>query len=259
MSKIIVDFWQTFTAGFPKLQSTCPEKFFEKKFEKRRFLTSFVLWLKKFGTWANNVRQGLPKVHSACPGELLEKIKKSEKRMVSQYLSYLEGKFVVLWAKDFLNLWQNKLRCVFQNFILRVQGTFLRKSTFWKWWFYCNFSALSEQIWSFEGKILWRLTSNLLYGFRNRNLGVQWNKLRSFFGEKLSFFNLLSTLTKLFLVFGKKLSPRGVKTAFGESRSRLWGFFLKKRLWFSEIFAPWAESFRTLSKKIQSRVLRFTF
>ena len=83
LSKIIVDFCQTFTAGFPKLQSTCPEKFFEEKNEKRRFLTSFVLWVKKFGTWANKFRQGLPKVHSARPGELLEKKKNSEKRMVS--------------------------------------------------------------------------------------------------------------------------------------------------------------------------------
>ena len=83
LSKIIVDFCQTFTAGFPKLQSTCPEKFFEKKIEKRRFLTNFVLWVKKKGPWANKFRHGLPNMHSACPGELLRKIKIVKKRMVS--------------------------------------------------------------------------------------------------------------------------------------------------------------------------------
>ena len=67
------------------------------------------------------------------------------------------------------------------------RGRFWGKNTFWKWWFYCNFSALSEQIWSFEGKLLWRLTNNLLYGFRNRNLGIQRNKLRSFLGKVMVF------------------------------------------------------------------------
>ena len=83
LSKIIVDFCQTFTAGFPKFQSTCPEKFSEKRKEKRGFLSNFVFWVKKFGTWANKFRQGLPKVHSACLGELLEETKSSEKRLVS--------------------------------------------------------------------------------------------------------------------------------------------------------------------------------
>ena len=56
------------------------------------------------------------------------------------------------------------------------------------------------------------------------------------------------------IIFGfweKKLSPRGVKTALGESRSRLWGFFLKKKLWFSVIFAPWAEKVRTFAKHLR--------
>ena len=83
LSKIIVDFCQTFTAGFPKFQSTCPEKFSEKRNEKRGFLSNFVFWVKKFGTWANKFRQDLPKVHSACLGELLEETKSSEKRLVS--------------------------------------------------------------------------------------------------------------------------------------------------------------------------------
>ena len=56
---------------------------FEKKIEKRRFLTNFVLWVKKFATWATKFRQGLPKVHSACPKVLLEEKKTSERRMVS--------------------------------------------------------------------------------------------------------------------------------------------------------------------------------
>ena len=80
LSKIIVDFCQTFTAGFPKLQFTCPEKFFEEKNEKRRFISNFVFWVKKFGTWANKFRHGLPKVHSACPETLLEEIKISGKK-----------------------------------------------------------------------------------------------------------------------------------------------------------------------------------
>ena len=83
LSKITVVFCQTFTAGFPKFQSTCPGKFSEKRKEKRRFFSNFVLWVKKFGTWANKFRQGLPKVHSAYLGELLEETKISEKRMVS--------------------------------------------------------------------------------------------------------------------------------------------------------------------------------
>ena len=138
-----------------------------------------------------------------------------------------------------------KIAVCFSELHSTCPGHVLRKNTFWKWWFYCNFSALSEQIWSFEGKFLWRLTNTLLYGFRNRNIGVQGNKLRNFFREKLWFFNLLSTLTKIFLVFGKKPSPRGVKIAFSESRWRLWGFFWKKN-WFFVFFAPLRKSFGLL-------------
>ena len=58
-------------------------EFWEKNWKKKISFTSFVLWVKKFGTWANKFRQGLPKVHSACPGEFLEKNKNSEKRIVS--------------------------------------------------------------------------------------------------------------------------------------------------------------------------------
>ena len=129
-------------------------------------------------------------------------------------------------------------------------GDNFEENPFWKWWFCCNFSALSEQNRSFGGNFSWRLTNNLLYGFRNRNLGVQGNKLRIFFWEKLWFFNLLSILTKIFLVFGKKPSPRGVKSAFGESRWRLWGFFLKKKLIFC--------NFCTLSGKVSDFCKTFT-
>ena len=115
LSKIIVDFCQTFTAGFPKLQSTCPEKFFEKKIEKRRFLSNFVLSVKTFGTWANNIRQGLPKVHSACQGELLEKNKNSEKK--NGFLVHLVpwGKVCRTLSKRFSKLMAEKIAVCFSE------------------------------------------------------------------------------------------------------------------------------------------------
>ena len=46
---------QTFTAGFSKLQSTCPEKNFEReKIKKRWFLSNFVLWVRKMDFGQNN-------------------------------------------------------------------------------------------------------------------------------------------------------------------------------------------------------------
>ena len=104
------------------------ENFWEKKIEKRRFLSNFVLWVKKFGTRVNKFRQGLPKVHSACPGPLLEEIKAREKRMVSKYLSCLEGNFFVLWAKKFLTFWQKICVVFFRTSFYVSRGRFWGKT-----------------------------------------------------------------------------------------------------------------------------------
>ena len=188
--------------------------------------------MKKFGTWANKFWQGLPKVHYACPETLLQEIKNTGKKNCLLVPLVPWGKICRTLSKRFPKFMSDKIAVCFSELHSTCPGDVFQEKNFWKWWFYCISSALTEQIWSFGGKFLWRLTNNLLYGFRNRNLGIQWNKLRSFFGKSYGF-SIFSVLwPKYFWFLGKKPSPRGVKTAFGESRWRLWGLFLKKKLIF---------------------------
>ena len=161
------------------------------------------------------------------------------------------GKLFRPLSKKVLKLLAKNLRCAFQNFILRVQGTFLRKSTFWKWWFYCNFSALSEQIWSFEGKFLWRLTNSLPYGFRNRNLGVQGNELRSFFLGKVMVFQSSLYFDQNIFGFWEKTFAKGCQICIRRVQMKaLRIFFEKKTLFFC--------NFCTLSWKFSDFCKTFT-
>ena len=141
------------------------------------------------------------------------------------------------------------MRCVFQNFILRVQGTFLRK----------NISEGDEflkisVIWANHfvvwGKVFMAFNKQFTIGFSKPQFTGPGKQIEDFFGKSygLSIFSVFWQKYFWFLV--KKLSPRGVKTAFGESRWRLWGFFLKKPC-FSVIFATWAEKFRTFAKHLR--------
>ena len=131
------------------------------------------------------------------------------------------------------------------------RGRFWGKNTFWKWWFYCNFSALSEQIWSFEGKFLWRLTNNLLYGFRNRNLGIQRYKLRSFFLGKVMVFQSSQYFDQNIFGFWEKTFAKGCQNCIRRVQMKVLRIFFEKKLWFSVIFAPWAENFRTFAKHLR--------
>ena len=124
------------------------------------------------------------------------------------------------------------------------------------------------------GKVFMAFNKQFTLGFSKRQFRCPGKHIHSFFWEKLWFFHLLSTLTKIFSVFGKKTSPRGVNTAFGGSRWRLWGFFFeinlsvqgsfsrktfKKLMTFFSNFCNLREKFRTLGEKIQGRVLKITF
>ena len=109
--------------------------------------------------------------------------------------------------------------------------------------------CLEETILVIWGEIFMAFNKQCFLGFSKRQFTCPRKQIDSFVWEKLWFFHLLSTLTKIILVYGKKHSPRGVKNAFGVSRWRLWGFFWEKP-WIFVIFAPWAENFRTFAKHL---------
>ena len=80
------------------------------------------------------------------------------------------------------------------------------------------------------GEIFMAFNKQITIRFSKTQFPCPGKQIENLFWEKFWFFNLFRFLTKIVLVFGKKFSPRGVKTAFGESRWRLWGFFFWKKL-----------------------------
>ena len=123
-----------------------------------------------------------------------------------------------------MNFWQ-KICCVFFGTSLFVsRGRFWGK-THLEMMIFLYFLCLEGTILDIWGEIFMAFNKQCFLGFSKRQFTCPRKQINSFFWEKLWFFHLLSTLTKIILVYGKKPSPRGVKTAFGESRWRLWGFF----------------------------------
>ena len=249
MSKNIVDFCQTVTAAFPKLQSTCPEKNFErKKMKKDDFLEILYFEWKNLEIGRTNFGRVCQKCILRVQGSSQRKKNLCKKRGFIVLLVPW-GKICRPLSKKILEVLAKNLLCVFQNFILRVQRPFLRKNFFenddflvifvpWE----NNFGQLRGKFYGAQQTIYYRVFETAIYLSRETN----WE----FFWGKLWFFNLFRNLAKIILVFGKKLSPRGVKTALRESKWRLWGFFLKKPGFFVNS-APWAEKFRTFAKHLR--------
>ena len=98
---------------------------------------------------------------------------------------------------------QTCLRCVFQNFILRVQETFLRKIILKFDDFLAIFVPWANNFGHLRENFLWRLTNKLLYGFRKRNSRVLGNKLRIFLG-KVSVFQSSQYFDQIFFCFREK-------------------------------------------------------
>ena len=77
-----------------------------------------------------------------------------------------------------------------------------------------------------------KLAKNLRRGFRNHNLHVQGNNLRNFSFKKSLFSNRFCNFSNVFSTLGKAKSAGIVKTTFGVSRGKMWGFLIEKRMIF---------------------------
>ena len=117
-------FFETFSEGFRKLQSTCPEEQFEEKqfFEKRTYFCPF--WDTEqtvFGVF-DKVLPELRKLHSTCPEEQFEENYAFWKKCILYSLSHIETKIFGLLSE--------KIRRYRQNSILRFHKNTLKKTFF---------------------------------------------------------------------------------------------------------------------------------
>ena len=76
-------------------------------------------------------------------------------------------------------------------------------------------------------------------------------QIEKFFWEKFWIFNLLSTLTKFFLVFGKKIFAQGCQSFIWRVQMKALRILFLKKPWFFVLFAPWAEKFHTFAKHLR--------
>ena len=114
---------QKFTAGFPKLQSTCLEKNFErgKKLKNCWFFSNFVFWVKKIGLWANQFRR----VRQSC-------IRRVQRNLLSIFHWKNDDFWMkfVLWAKKFRTL--PKFYCSFPKLQSTCQEKNCERRKSWK-------------------------------------------------------------------------------------------------------------------------------
>ena len=121
LSKIIVDFCQKIMAEFPKLQSTCPEKIFERKknWQKDEFLVILYFEIKKLDFGQKNLAGIVKTLFGASRGKLWGFF--IEKKEDFSYLFALSAKLLLPSAKY---SWQG-----FQNFNLRAGENFWEKKS----------------------------------------------------------------------------------------------------------------------------------
>ena len=232
LSKIIVDFCQIFMAGFPKHQSTCPEKNFErKKVTKRWFFCNFVLWVKNIGLWAKQFDKGCQSCIWRVQRNLLSIFRWKKQWFLNDFRTL--SKKVPYFAKT--------LRQGFRKFNLRVRRIILRKKNWKKRWFLSNFVLWVENIG------LW--AKQFGRGYQSFIRRVQRILLSIFHWKNDDFWMKFVLWAKKFRTF-PKLYGRVSETSSYVSREKFWDWKTLKKWWFLSIFVLWNLKNWTLGKTI---------
>ena len=253
---------QKITAGFPILQSTCPEKNLrERKEKKDDFLVILYSELKNW-TLGKTVWQGLSKLHSACPEESFEHFS-LEKRWFLKDFCTLSGRnpdFAKNLRQGLQNLhlrvrkknlsqrsWKKDDYSVFLYFELNnldfgqnnsagvVKAAFgLSRGIFWA--FFIGKTMTFESFLHFEQKRSW-LCQKLTAGFPILQSTCPEKKFEREKLWKKRWFLSNFVLWVIKLVFGQNSLAGVVKASFGVSRGIFGALFIGKRMiWFLNDF-----------------------
>ena len=231
-SKIIVHFCQTFTAGFPKLQSICPEKNCErdKIWKNDEFLVILYFQWKKLDSGQSNWASG-------C----------------QNYLRHVQRNIerIFCWKKDdfsyFLHLEQNYC-CLLPNIYGRVSeiSIYVYGEKFWekKKWQKYDFLVILY----FELKIL-DFGQNNLAGVVKAASGVSRGTFWAFFlWKKQWFLNDFCTLSKKVPYFAKTLR-QGFRNFNLRVRRRILREKKWIKRWFLSNFVLWVENIGLWAKQ----------
>ena len=204
------------------------ENFWEKKMKKDDFLVNLYFERKNWNL-GEQISERICQKSNLCVQRSSwrkQKLLKKEwflstSRAMRENLSYFQQKNSWTFGK--------KIAVCFSELHSTCPGDVFEEKHIWKRWFFGTFCALSEPFWSIGGNFLWRLTNNLLKGFRKRSLRVQGNKLKTFFGKSygLSIFSVF--WPKIYWFLGKNFG-QGVSKQHSASPDEGFGDFFWKDL-----------------------------
>ena len=280
LSKIIVYFCQTFTAGFPKLQFTCPEEKIERKKTKKKdyFLVILYSELKRLDFGQNSLARVVKVSFGESRG--IFSAFSIGKTMIFEWFSHFERKSSGLCQKSMAGFPKLQTTCPEKNF---------ERENFWK---NDDFVVILYFEWKkigFWATQFGRGCHSCTRRFQRNLLSICHWKNDEFWMKFVLWAKKFRTLPKFYCRFPKLQSTRQekncerernwknddslvilklwvkkldseqnnwagvVKTTFGVSRGILWQFFIEKRLVF-HVFLHFEQNHWWLLPKIYGRV-----